>query len=139
MLVNELEKKSTPNSSNQDEISKQKSSGLKAIKEGWTQFIPLFHRPHLRYACVVFSIQFLLLCSWNTFRLWLPQIFAIFIEYEEGLASNSSGFKEESLCTLIEADVIKSNQLYADKLGTVECNAVRIMSNVNYKELKIIL
>lgn len=126
-LSNELSKDEN-NISNDDKItSRQSAIGLAALKNGWKQLIPLFHKPHLWNACLVFIIQFVLLLGWNSFRLWLPQIFATFSEYEEHLAINSS-IPKESLCSLIEADVLKSKMLYQENSTinqtNVECNAV---------------
>lgn len=103
---------------------KQSATGFKAFIQGWKQIIPLFHKPHIWNAILIFTIQFVLLLGWNTFRLWLPQIFATFSEYEDRLARNST-ISKESLCSLIEADVIKSNKLYKEESVDVECNAVR--------------
>lgn len=60
------------------------------LKLGWTQCVPLFKRPHLPYAALVFLIQFGTLYGLNTIRLWTPQLFSLMIDNEKNPHFNST-------------------------------------------------
>lgn len=101
-----------------------KKKGFAAFKSGWDQVVPLIHKPHISKCCLVFIINFSLLLGLNTFRLWVPQIFAIFSAHEQRNVLEGVS-KSASLCTLLEEDVLISQQI-ENHDSNVECIAVSI-------------
>ncbi|XP_055709261.1 synaptic vesicle glycoprotein 2C-like [Phlebotomus papatasi] len=105
-------------------MSVPKSQGFNALKDGLSQIAPMLKRPHLENCCLVFTIQFGVLLSNNTLRLWLPEIFHMITEYSSS-ANNLSTNHTASLCEIIDASRnIKSLNSTQLPVEPVECNSI---------------
>ncbi|XP_037727027.1 synaptic vesicle glycoprotein 2C [Drosophila subpulchrella] len=73
-----------------------------SLRSGLTQLRPLFTKPYLSLSLWVYLLNFCVLLGQNTFRLWLPQLFASINEYEllkEGQSDSTS------ICNILEFSV----------------------------------
>ncbi|CAH0554052.1 unnamed protein product [Brassicogethes aeneus] len=68
-----------------------------ALREGWQQLKPLFFPPLLPKLILVCFIQFLLMMTVNTIKIWLPQLFQAINDFQFKYENKSS-----SLCEMIE-------------------------------------
>ncbi|CAO1425766.1 unnamed protein product [Diamesa serratosioi] len=107
-LINEkvLESKDSSLSANQKPLAKL----LMGIRNGFSQMSCMLEPPHFRNACLVYTIQFCILFGLNTFRLWVPQLFAIITEYEKEHSSSNDTVINSNLCDMIEYKVNKTQQ-----------------------------
>lgn len=83
--------------SDQIEEETPKLSKWSAIQEGCSQIIPLIKPPHLLNFSLVCSIELFSMCSLNTLRLWLPQLFQVINDYK--FLNNGTS---ETLCVMLD-------------------------------------
>ncbi|XP_059618169.1 synaptic vesicle glycoprotein 2A-like [Phlebotomus argentipes] len=124
-LIDELRQSGSGQKALSGASSVPKSKGCAALKDGLSQIAPMLKRPHLRNCCLVFSIQFGVLMSQNTIRLWLPEIFHMMAEYSK--ASNDPTNHTTSMCDIIDASQsiksANSTHLAGQAIQPVECTA----------------
>ncbi|KAG5672794.1 hypothetical protein PVAND_002887 [Polypedilum vanderplanki] len=78
---------------------------------GLSQMAIMFKPPHLKNACIAYTIQFCILFGLNTFRLWVVQLFAIIKEYQVEFAHDAIAIDDANLCTMIEFKVNKTEYM----------------------------
>ncbi|CAG9823281.1 unnamed protein product [Phaedon cochleariae] len=71
-------------------------SKKQALKEGMSNFKPMFSTPYFSKIMLVFLIQFMIMMSLNTLRLWLPQIYKAMYDHQ---FENDT---DASLCEMLE-------------------------------------
>lgn len=79
---------------------KEKVGKIQALKRGCVQMSPLFRRPLFGNFILVCTMQLCAICSLNTLRLWLPQLFQAIADYKQ--LNNGTSTK---LCVML--DVIR--------------------------------
>ncbi|KAL7023272.1 hypothetical protein ACKWTF_012542 [Chironomus riparius] len=80
------------------------------IRNGLSQMTVMLKPPHLKNACIAYTIQFCILFGLNTFRLWVVQLFAIIKEYEVEYAHEMESM-DANLCKMIEYKVNKTEHI----------------------------
>ncbi|CAD7093693.1 unnamed protein product [Hermetia illucens] len=124
-LVKEIPQKGSNvenNLSDENRPSSKQGKGLVAsLQSGLLQLKPMFSKPYLGQSLLVYTIQFFTLMGLNTFRLWVPQLFAIITNYENTVLSK--GGEAATLCTMISYNLnvtshnvqaVESNECIAD-------------------------
>ncbi|CAO1431496.1 unnamed protein product [Diamesa tonsa] len=113
-LINEkvvVESKEPSSSASQKPLARL----LMAIRNGFKQMSCMLEPPHFRNACLVYTIQFCILFGLNTFRLWVPQLFAIITEYEKEFSTSNDTVPNSNLCEMIEYKTLESD-MYLNSL-----------------------
>ncbi|XP_037955905.1 synaptic vesicle glycoprotein 2C-like [Teleopsis dalmanni] len=106
----------TDESSNRYNPNSKDKGILQALRVGFYQVRPMFHKPLLRHSIHVNTMQFLLFFGLNTIRLWLPQLFSSIAEYES-LYQNTDG--SANICKVLEFNVNKTAAVL-EHTGTCE-------------------
>ncbi|KAM7361417.1 uncharacterized protein ACRADG_011793 [Cochliomyia hominivorax] len=102
---------------------KEKRTLLQSLKDGWQQMKPMFRKPLLCRSLHVYLMQFCILLSLNTIRLWLPQLFASIAEYETLHAADNAS---ATLCTILEYSANKSATTVVNY--TADCSGTKNIS-----------
>lgn len=83
--------------------SEQEKTFVQSVAQGWRQVNPLFKKPYLTTALIIFLMQALTMSSLNALRLLQPQIFASY------LAQN--GGDDIDVCTTIDSPPVNTSML----------------------------
>ncbi|XP_011203932.1 synaptic vesicle glycoprotein 2B isoform X2 [Bactrocera dorsalis] len=83
-------------------LSKQQTA-KETFKDGLKQLKPMFSSPYLKFCFMVYLMGFSILLGQNSVRLWLPQLFASIVEYEQLYGSTTS------MCTILEYNVNRTH------------------------------
>lgn len=111
-------------------LSGEKKGFVQSVAEGWEQVNPLFKKPYLTPALIIFLMQALTMLSLNTVRLLQPQIFASY------LAQNGAG--DIDVCTTIDSPpsnktsvLLRGTHLLASHCATQIIDS-RVYSNATF-------
>ncbi|KAI5698620.1 hypothetical protein M8J75_009405 [Diaphorina citri] len=102
--------------------SQHKKTFTQSVVQGWKQVNPLFRKPYLSTALIIFLMQALTMASLNTVRLLQPQIFASY------LAQN--GTDDVNVCDTIDQPVSNSTLLQSVHHIPSHCASAVIDSRV---------
>lgn len=103
-LVDENQIRESQNNQHGGKVTANRNK-KQALKEGWQQMMPLFHRPHGFRLIMVCVIQFGIMLGLNTLRLWLPQLYTTISDF-----GTSSAFDGDICDTLQKVEPINDSR-----------------------------
>ncbi|XP_030376063.1 synaptic vesicle glycoprotein 2C [Scaptodrosophila lebanonensis] len=84
-----------------------------SLRSGMKQVKPMFQKPLLGLSLHCYTMQFCILLSMNTIRLWLPQLFASMAEYEAFHANDGEKVSAD-ICTILEYSINRTAETATD-------------------------
>uniref|UniRef100_A0A8D8S1F2 Synaptic vesicle glycoprotein 2B n=1 Tax=Cacopsylla melanoneura TaxID=428564 RepID=A0A8D8S1F2_9HEMI len=84
-----------------------KKTFAQSVAQGWRQVNPLFRKPYLKTALIIFFLQALTMASLNTVRLLQPQIFASYL--------SATGNDDLNVCETIDRPPVSTSPQPANK------------------------
>ncbi|KAL9895225.1 uncharacterized protein ACN2A1_006007 isoform 2-T2 [Glossina fuscipes fuscipes] len=96
-------------------LADKRKEATKRFLEGLKQMQPMCAKPYFGLSVQVYFMLFCILLSLNTIRLWLPQLFATMVEYEQKKLGVGS------MCAILNYSLEKTKLLQKEK-PTDECD-----------------